>query len=183
MAREPLLFYHGGRRWTGVPEVQPPRKKRAEHGPGIYLTTKYDTAVSYAKGGGHVQRVELDPTLTWLDWSQTLPLDGVLSWVRMVPRMQNKSALLNDIERFAPRYPKGFPLLALLNLMVANDSLTGKPGLELVRLLVSNGVDAALSEMSGEDWVVVFNPARVLHHRTVPAKGFTGPYDFPRIVK
>lgn len=32
-------MYHGGRSWTGVPSVQPPKRGRAEHGPGIYLTT------------------------------------------------------------------------------------------------------------------------------------------------
>ena len=34
-------MYHGGSRWTSVPEVQPASKNRYEAGVGIYLTTHY----------------------------------------------------------------------------------------------------------------------------------------------
>ena len=117
---DPLIFWHGARAWGGAPAVRGARKGRAEHGPGIYLTTSRETAQRYSKGGGVVMRVEVAPSLRWLELA-TLPLDESLAFVAAVPRLGSRRArLLADLHRLAARDVArgGVAASALVNLMV-----------------------------------------------------------------
>ena len=44
-------MYHGGNKWFGQPEVRASKKGQYEGGIGLYFTTSYETARTYAKGG------------------------------------------------------------------------------------------------------------------------------------
>lgn len=55
-----IQLWHGGRDLEySRKEFQGANKNRWEHGPGLYLTTHYETARDYAKGGGKTYLIEV----------------------------------------------------------------------------------------------------------------------------
>ena len=56
-----VTLYHGGRNLErNHLETIAHKKGNWEYGPGLYLTTHYDTAYKYAKGGGKVFKVTVE---------------------------------------------------------------------------------------------------------------------------
>lgn len=157
-----ISLWHGARQWDGPPEIRPARAKRAEHGPGIYLTTRYETAQKYAKGGGKVMRVLVDEPLVMLSGAR-VPLAMMESFVLKTPRMKKRAIILADLRAHAARTKSeaAMPLSVLVNLMVNHDAAVGDVGVELARLLVSLGVDADVVTWADEDWLVLFNVAKI----------------------
>jgi 8-oxo-dGTP pyrophosphatase MutT (NUDIX family) len=180
---EPLVLYHGAQRWEGPPEIVAHRKGHAEHGPGIYLTTSYETAARYAKGGGSVYRIGLDPGVRWLQ-NARLPYAETAAWVKGLPRLRGKERILEGLARTAARVGSVLPAEILVNQFVNADAASGQHGPALAAFLVAHGADAGHVSRSGnEDWVVVFNPQVIRSVTKVPAKqvgpGFA--FDLPRV--
>jgi hypothetical protein len=178
----PLVLYHGAQRWEGSPEIVAHRKGHAEHGPGIYLTTSYETAGRYAKGGGSVYRIELDSGVRWLQ-DVRLPYAEMVAWVKGLPRLRGKTELLAGLARVSARSGSTLPGEILVNQFVNADAASGQHGPALAAFLVAHGADASHVRQSGEDWVVVFNPRSIRSVTKVPAKqvgaGFV--FDLPRV--
>ena len=178
----PLVLYHGAQRWEGAPEIVAHRKGHAEHGPGIYLTTSYETAARYAKGGGSVYRIELDSGVRWLQ-DVRLPYAEMVAWVKGLPRLRGKTELLAGLARVSARSGSTLPGEILVNQFVNADAASGQHGPALAAFLVAHGADASHVRQSGEDWVVVFNPRSIRLVTKVPAKqvgaGFV--FDLPRV--
>ncbi len=60
------------------------------------------------------------------------------------------------------------------------DATAGANGPALAAFLAARGIDAALVDAnSREDWVVVFNPAKIISVAPSPARGFAGPHELP----
>ena len=178
------VFYHGAQRWEGPPQIVAHRKGHAEHGPGIYLTTAWQTAVKYAKGGGAVYRIELSPETRWLEGAR-LPLAETVAWVRGLPRLRGKSDIVDTLSRTADRTGRDtLPAFVLVNAFVNRDVASGQHGPSLAAYLVAHGIDASLVQQGAEDWVVVFNPGIVRSVRRVSAaevsaEGFA--FDLPKV--
>jgi 8-oxo-dGTP pyrophosphatase MutT (NUDIX family) len=188
---EPLVLYHGAQRWEGPPEIVAHRKGHAEHGPGIYLTTSYETAARYAKGGGSVYRMELRPGVRWLQ-DASLEKGPVVTWLKGLPRLRGKERLVAGVERVASRMGDTFPAEILVNQFVNEGASSGQHGPALAAFLVTNGVDASLTSppmfggtggAHGEDWVVVFNPDILRSVTKVTARevGKQAPFHLPRV--
>jgi septum formation protein len=188
---EPLVLYHGAQRWEGAPEIVAHRKGHAEHGPGIYLTTSYETAARYAKGGGSVYRMELRPGVRWLQ-DASLDKGPVVTWLKGLPRLRGKEKLIAGVERVASRVGDTFPAEILVNQFVNEGASSGQHGPALAAFLVTNGVDASLTSppmfggtggAHGEDWVVVFNPDILRSVTKVTARevGKQAPFHLPRV--
>jgi len=171
---DPIVLWHGSRAWSGPPEVRPAKGSRVEHGPGLYLTTSYETARRYARGGGSVMRFEIDPDIRWLE-NESLPLADAERFLVGRPRLRKRDETIADLRRVAARMTARLggdrvPAAALLNLMVNYESLTGDHGPALAEFLVSHGIGASLAnELSGEDWVLLFDPRKIRSYRKVPA--------------
>lgn len=184
-ATAPVLeLWHGAQRWTHPPEIRPQRKGHYEAGPGIYLTTRYETARKYAKGGGSVLRIELAADLRWLDAAK-LPVDTLREFVDGPPRLPRHRDIHADLDRTVERM--GTPLIAvstLVNLAFNWNALGGQAGIRLATWLTERGIDAALEfQNRNEDWVVVFNPKVIRLAVPTPAAqvdAMSGP-DFPPV--
>ena len=181
---EPLVFYHGAQRWEGTPSIVAHRKGHAEHGAGIYLTTSWTTASNYAKGGGSVYRFEVSPDLGWLEDAR-LPVAETVRWVKSLPRLKGKADIVATLERVAGRVGPSIPAETLVVAFVNFGASAGQHGPSLAEYLVAHGIDVSHVSRSGEDWVVVFNPTKVLRVTRVPARdmgeGFV--YDLPRVTR
>jgi hypothetical protein len=171
-----IELWHGGSRWTGDPEIRGPRKGCYEAGPGLYFTTSYLRASSYAKGGNVVTRVGLSDDITWLE-DHMLPAGELLEYVKGASRLPRRQNIAQYLEENLHRqhwedaaWDKPLYTSVLVNLCVNEESLGGSAGVELARWLSDKGIDASLHKQSAsEHWVVVFNPKVIEQYKVVKA--------------
>jgi hypothetical protein len=187
---EPLVLYHGSHGWSGETALRPSSGKpsgtansRAEHGPGLYLTTALTTAQKYARGGGRTLRFVLDPSLTWMEDGATIGLKNMIAFLRSVPRVPKRDAIIGDLEYYERRTGRDqLPASVLVNLMVNHEALGGARGPALADFLVRHGIDASDAKYSGgagdEDWVVLFNLEKILEWGPVPKNA---PWNLPPV--
>lgn len=181
-----IELWHGGNRWIGPPEVRPPRRGKYECGPGLYLTTSYLRARTYARGGKVTTKVRLADDVHWLERAQ-LPLRELLDYAKTAPRLSGRAQLLDDLVRRYAEPETAMDQLCdvsrLVNLLINSEALAGKPGVHLAQWLGSKGIDASLHRPMGQDqWVIVFNPDVIKAHRVIPAESVSlSDYDLPRI--
>jgi len=165
-----VWFWHGSRRWEGSPELRGPRAQRAEWGCGLYLTTRYMTALKYAKGGGATMLFGLDPAARKLEGLR-ISIDEMRTAVRGIARLQKRDLILEDIERNVARNGKGeVGLNVLVNLAVNHDAMVGAPAVAISEFVASQGADISVGlRTAGEQWVVVFNPKVIRKFERVSA--------------
>jgi len=163
---KPIVVYTGTEPWRGRPEIRESRKGRVEHGPGIYFTTSWQTARKYGKGSRTVLRVEIDPDFVWLEDAVT-SMETLVGWVESRRGLRHKREIVDDlIERAGRGLEPGYARVsALVNLMVNYEAITGAHGPALARFLVDLGIGASHVRQSNEDWVVLFDPRRVISWR------------------
>lgn len=178
------VFYHGSQRWEGLPKIVAHRKGHAEHGPGIYLTTSWETANKYAKGGGAVHRVKLSPDTRWLQ-DVKLPASAMRDFVASLPRLRHRADILDTLNRMEERLGLNLHAEFLVNAFVNRDVASGQHGPALAAFLTKHQIDASHVRIhAGEDWVVVFNPRQICSiERLAPGQtrmeGFV--FDLPRV--
>ncbi len=184
----PIVVYTGSEVWQGAPEIRESRKGRAEHGPGLYFTTSIDTARKYAKGRGTVLRVEIDPSISWLE-DATAPIETMVAWVLGRRGLRKKSEIVEDLRSRSGRgrglAPGMGRVAVLVNLMVNYEAITGSHGPALAEFLVELGVSASLVDppwttktANDEQWLVLFDPRKVLSWRRMKAED---PFELPAI--
>lgn len=178
-----VAFYHGARRWGGAAEVRAGRAGHVEHGPGIYLTTSYQTAAKYAKGGGKVVKIHLSSHVRWLEDAVLSVSDatGFVFRLRTGKRRELHRDLLAAADRMATRYGGNrVPASTLVNLIVNAGAASGQNGVALAQFLAQHGVDVSHVSQSGEDWVVVLNPRVITRVEEVSPRGQIE-WDLPRV--
>lgn len=159
-----MLLWHGSRRWGGAPEVRRSPKGRAEHGPGIYMTTNLETAWKYAKGGGRLYLFELKDDVRFISGAK-IPLHEMLAFVVDLGRVPKRAQVVSDLRRQENRFPRDLvPASILVNVLVNADALSGDNGPLLAKFLTDHGIDGDCIKQSGEDWVVLWNPQKVLRY-------------------
>lgn len=178
-----MLLWHGSRRWSGAPEIRKSSAKRAEHGPGIYLTTNLETAWKYAKGGGRLYLFELPDDLNWI-LNKRIPRTYILDFLNGLRRIPNKKQVFEDMQRSIERTGDLVPASILVNVLVNADALVGDNGPDLARFLVQHNIDGDCVRQGNEDWVVLWNTRKVL--RYTPRSRTEVPvelYDLPKVCR
>lgn len=183
LSPDTLKFWHGGRRFEGHPDLRPSRKGHYECGPGFYLSNRLATARKYAKGGGQTVLVELAPDVGVLEQS-CLPLDDQLDGLASLPRVRARKDIEQGLRQSALRMGgKPMPAEFLLNYCVNHEALGGDTGPALARWYASRGIDVSVHNpgTGQENWIVVFNPGKVVRARVVKAGPAWEVGDFPTL--
>lgn len=174
-----LNFYHGGREWMGDFEVNPKNSKVMEHGPGLYLTNGIETARHYAKGGGVVQLIGIDPNATRITDS-SVHVDVLAAFVRQ-NSIRHGDKIIADLSHNAERMGSDHLCLDyLVNLMINHKSLTPSAAKPLNEFIVAQGVDMDVFDApmfcshggTQDQWLVIFNPDVVVARQKVDMKSF-----------
>lgn len=170
-----MELWHGGRDLEfNYKKHKPSKKGRWEGGPGLYLTTHYETARKYSKGGGKTYKVDFDFDLSKSQSNVNISLEKIIDFVGAYVIGKHKKPIINDIHNHCKRINNFTDLKSeiLVNLCVNYDALSPKNTLELNRFLVDNGVDFGLMEnFSGrsETVVVLYNLALIHSVKPVPS--------------
>jgi hypothetical protein len=177
-----MLLWHGSRRWDGAPEVRRGHKGRMEHGPGLYMTTRLETAWRYAKGGGRLYLFELDDDLHWITGTK-IPLAHMLDFLGTLRRIPKRDQVYGDLRKQEGRFEDDLvPSSILVNVLVNADALGGDNGPDLANFLIQHDIDGDCVKQSGEDWVVLWNMRKVVGYQSrsrteIPVEL----YDLPKV--
>lgn len=176
---KPITFFHGGRIWYGDFEIKPKSSKVMEHGPGLYLTNGIETARHYAKGGGVVQAIQIDPNASLLEHKKT-DINEMMKFLAAA-KVKNREKIALYLNENAIRYDNNnIPLETLVNLMINLDALMPSVAPSLNEFIIQQGVDISVfnapmwtSHGQGNDqWMVVYNPKVVMSKQQIDMKKF-----------
>lgn len=167
-------LWHGGRDLEynyDKPKASP--KGRWEGGPGLYLTTHYETARKYAKGGGSTYKVSFEIGNHIKD--VLIPIDSVIDFVNKNVVGKHRKDIIEDIHNNNKRMNTIGECSAevLVNLCINYEALKGEKTINLNRFLVEHGVDyGTIDYFSGRDETVVilYNLDKINKVNSVKAK-------------
>jgi hypothetical protein len=172
-----LQLWHGGRNLeSNYTTFSHSSKGRWEYGPGLYLTTHYERARDYAKGGGKTYLVTLE---------EGNDLNHVFINIALVNEFVNQyiikskqTQLLEDLYTNMTRSKTAPNISAniLVNLIINNEAMQNTKTVHLNKFLVDNGVDYGyVSNFGGrpETVVVVFNLQKIKRVKAIQAKDVT----------
>ena len=177
-----ITMWHGGRNLeSDYLEVKAHKKGRWEHGPGLYLTSHFDRAVQYAKGGGKLYRVSFRPGRL-LD-EVVVPIDDMIDFVtRNVPARYRRDIIADLRNNMARRGGEGVIAEVLVNLCLNYEALPNSRTDRLRQFLIDHGVDMMKTRYGGRDETVVaiINPRIITHVEAVKVGDVpTDEYVFP----
>ena len=175
-------MYHGGNKWLSQPEIRTSKKGQYEGGIGLYFTTSYETARTYAKGGKVVTKAHIDKGFNSID-KVNISLNSMVEFLKSLPRLKNKNEIIDRINAYSDRLNStNIPASVLNNLIVNYEAGSGNNGIKVNQFLVDNGVDAEVQSKSNEDWLVVFNTRIIKDYEIVDVKKLSiDDYNLPLI--
>lgn len=169
-----LTLWHGGRDLEhNYRSFQTSRKGKWEHGPGIYLTTHYERAYSYAKGGGKTYLVEFKEGNN-ID-NVNLSLSFVYEFINSYVVKKKAKEVIDCIKENSNRLSNDDTIKAsyFLNIMINFDAIMPSKTYHLNKFLVDNGADYSIVNHFGgreETVFVIFNNDIIHKVKSVPAK-------------
>lgn len=169
-----IELWHGGRDLEfNYKEFGNTRKNRWEHGPGLYLTTHYDRARNYAKGGGKTYLVTVE---------EGNNIDNVLIDISLVNEFvanniikSKQKSILDDLYENMNRTNTTPSIHAnvLVNLIINLEAISNTKTKKLNQFLVENNVDYGIvNRYSGreENVMVIFNNKKIKSVKSISAK-------------
>ena len=174
---ETLTLWHGGDLDTTQDYIAH-RGGRWEYGPGLYLTTHYDTAKKYAKGSRKLYRVVVRKGIDLPD--ANIKMDAVKDFVNVCVIKSKRKDVLERLTKHA----KGSSLNGeiFVNVMVNEEAVKNTDTGKLREFLVRNGVDYAIVDNAfgwHERMVVVFNMDAVISKTIVKPSEEIKEFDLP----
>lgn len=165
-----LTLWHGGRDLEfNHREFKSSKKGKWEHGPGLYLTTHYDRAYKYSKGGGKTYLIEFNEGNEIRDIE--LSLTDVYEFIND-NLIKRKSLEITDCIKENSN-KQSISAAYFLNIIISFDALTLPKTNILNEFLVSNKVDYAVIKNYGghaETVYVIFNNKVIEKVKHIKAK-------------
>jgi len=177
--KEAIVLWHGGSLDDGYNETQRHKKGRWEYGPGLYLTTHYETAKKYAKGSRRLYRITVEKGNNIKDMS--LSKEKIFQFVNTFVKNNKRKETKNRLEK----HTKDGLINAdiFLNILINGETILGKYTNELRTFFVDNGIDYSLeSNVYGwnELMLVLFNMNKIINKEVITDKTKIETFDLPK---
>jgi hypothetical protein len=173
-----MTFWHGGNLDDAFDETIAHKKGRWEYGPGLYLTTHYDTAMKYAKGGRKLYMITVKKGKQLED--EKLDFEVVKKFINQYV-IKNKREEL--IERLEKRVKDGkLPAFMFCNNIVNTQAIKSSDTDKLRMFLVEQGIDYSIINNPfgwGDKMLVLFNMKNIIKKQVIGSKDKPEVYDLP----
>ena len=175
VAEDQLTLWHGGNLDSnkGVH-----KKGRWESGPGLYLTTHYDTALKYSKGSRKLYQVTIRQGTDIRDVN--ISLDSVREFIDDSVIKSKRPDIHERVNKHAKNGELGADIMN--NIMINEEALRPANTGAFRNFLVSNGVDYSIQDnLFGwhERVVVIFNMNVITDKKQITPKDKIEVFDLP----
>ena len=167
-AESTLTLWHGGNLEYGQENVSH-KGGRWEHGPGLYLTTHYDTARKYSKGSRKLYRVVVKKGTNIQDVN--LPVSAVMDFAESNFTKSKRKEVVSRIEKRVNN--NAINADTFLNIVFNEQAIKNTDTDKLRIFLVKNGVDYSIVDNAfgwGERMIVLFNMKNIVSKTIVKPK-------------
>lgn len=157
-----MTLYHGGKLKDGVKSSYSHKSGRWEHGPGLYLTTHYDTAAKYSKGSRKLYKVTIEEG-TDLD-EVDIESEDAINFINKHVMVRKRDRIIERIDKYTENGK--VPAYILLNNIINDEAVRPSKNGILREFLVEHGVDYSKVSNAfgwGEMMIIVFNFDKVIN--------------------
>lgn len=173
-----MTFWHGGNLDDAFDETIAHKKGRWEYGPGLYLTTHYDTALKYAKGGRKLYMITVKKGVAIDDVK--FDLETINGFLNQYVIKSKREEVLSRLER----HTKGglFPAYIFCNIIINEQAIKNSDTDKLRSFLVAQGIDYSMIDNPfgwREKMLVLFNMKNIVKKQIVTSKDRPEVYDLP----
>jgi hypothetical protein len=174
-----MSLWHGGNLEDAYDDTISHKKGRWEYGPGLYLTTQYDTASKFAKGSRKFYMITVKKGTDLKDVQ--LPMTVIQEFVNEYV-IKNKR---KDFMQATDRHVKDGKMNAevFLNIIINHQSINSKDTNQLRNFFVRNGIDYSTVDNAygwGERMIVLFNMKNMIGKVQVKPGDKIETYDLPK---
>ena len=170
-----MQFWHGGD-LDNYDDIIAQKNGRYEYGPGLYLTTHYDTAKKYAKGRRkfYIISVEKGNDIN----KSLLDINRVKEFINKYVIKSKQKEILQRIEKYNKENTiKGY---IFNNILLNEKVLSPRNTSNLRQFLIDNGVDYEIVDNPfgwGEKMMVLYNMKKIKNVKQITAKDKIENYD------
>ena len=179
-SKEPntMSFWHGGDLGHSYSDSMTYKKGRYEFGPGLYLTTHYDTAKKYAKGSRKLYMIVISKGNDL--GNSFLPFEEVKNFVNTWVIGSKKKLILDRINK----YNKDGKISGnILNNIIINEEAIKPTNMDQLRkFYVSNDIDYLIDSNTfgwNEKVMVLFNTKKIVSKTQIDPKDNITMFDLP----
>jgi hypothetical protein len=170
-----MQFWHGGD-LDNYDDIIAHKNGRYEYGPGLYLTTHYDTAKKYAKGRRKFYMISVEKGN---DINKSLfDIDKVKEFVNNYVIKNKRREILQRIEKHNKENTiKGY---IFNNILLNEKALSPRNTSNLRQFLIDNGVDYEIVDNPfgwDEKMMVLYNMNKIKNVKQITAKDKIENYD------
>lgn len=172
-----ITLWHGGRELEySYKENLNCSSGRFEHGVGLYLTTHYETAKKYAKGGGKTYKIDLLIEPERSISNTFINLESTLNFLSTYVKKKHLKDISTDISNYLKRTNSNIESIKadiIQNLIINYEAISPSNTKKLTEFLIDNGVDYGLVKNFGgrpETVVVVYNKDIIKKISAIPSK-------------
>jgi hypothetical protein len=173
-----LSLWHGGRLDTSYDETISHKKGRWEFGPGLYLTTHYQTAQTYSKGSRRLYLITLTKGNDAKD--TTIPIDKALNWCKEYVIRSKQAEVLGRLNKWVEHGE--VKAYIFINIIINNDAIKSTDTGNMRKFLVRQGIDYATTDNAfgwHEKMITLFNMSKIAEKKVVNPKDKIEVFDLP----
>ena len=173
-----ISLWHGGRLDNAYYETISHKKGRWEFGPGLYLTSHYQTAQKYAKGS---RRLYLITIAKGNDARNTnIPIDNVINWCKDYVIRSKQAEVLGRLNKWGEHGE--VKAYIFINIITNNDAIKSTDTGNMRTFLVRQGIDYFTTDNAfgwHEKMITLFNMSKIAEKKVVNSKDKIEVFDLP----